>query len=161
MKYWLKTKYRQIKRTLYFLPIIWKGRDFDYRYSLELFKHQLMRTAIFLESGECYSVDSLKTAKRIRTAVELLDKVYDEEYYMEYLDIVKDKYGDNAVGSFFERIPGGDGSHYLKYNYEYWDNAEEVGAFMKSEREKSQKKQRKAERLLWEFISHNIRYWWD
>ena len=27
--------------------------------------------------------------------------------------------------------------------------------------EKSRKKQKKAEKLLWEFIGHNIKHWWD
>jgi hypothetical protein len=26
---------------------------------------------------------------------------------------------------------------------------------------KSRQKQKKAEQLLWKFIGHNIRYWWD
>ena len=48
--YWFKRKYRQIQRVIDFLPIIWNGFDFDYRYSVELFKKSLERQAKFLES---------------------------------------------------------------------------------------------------------------
>ena len=47
--YLFKRKWRQIKRVIDFLPIIWKGYDWDYRYAVELFQHQLKRTADQIE----------------------------------------------------------------------------------------------------------------
>ena len=58
MMYWFRRKYEQIQRVIDFLPIIWKGFDFDYHYSLELFKKQLERQAKFLESDKPYSSDA-------------------------------------------------------------------------------------------------------
>ena len=108
MRYWFKRKYRQIERTLSFLPIIWKGFDFDYIYSIELFKKQLERQATFLESDRALTMEAQNNAKKIRTAIRLMDKVYDEEYGYE-----------------------------------------------------SKNKQKKAHKLLWDFIEHNIQNWWD
>ena len=35
----IKQFFRRLKRTIDFLPIIWKGFDFDYRYAIELFQY--------------------------------------------------------------------------------------------------------------------------
>ena len=76
--------FRRLKRVWDFLPIIWKGYDFDYAHAINLFKYQLERTADFMESDKAMTVDADIRAKRIRTAIELLQKVYDEDYGCEY-----------------------------------------------------------------------------
>ena len=161
MIYWFKRKYRQVKRVLDYLPIIWKGYDFDYRYAIDLFKHQLIRTSNFMESDRAYAIDSDMRAKRIKTAIELLDKVYDEEYGMEYIDQIKDIYGDNVLDHWFEDAGNNDGSSFLRYEYEKWDNCEEVEQTKNRLFKLSREKQIRSEKLVWEFISHNIRGWWD
>ena len=47
--WYIKRKYRQIKRIFEFFPLIWNGADFDYRYAIDLFTYQLSRTADYLE----------------------------------------------------------------------------------------------------------------
>ena len=110
--------FRRLKRVWDFLPIIWKGYDFDYWYSIELFRYQLERTANQIEKSDII-VDAPHVVSRIRTAVRLIDIVYKEKY----LDDID------------------------------WDNDEEL----KNALDKTDK----AERILWKFIEHNIRQWWD
>lgn len=162
----IKQFIRRIKRTMSFLPIIWKGYDFDYRYALELFKYQLKRTADFMESDRAMTMNAEIRAKRIRTAVELLQKVYDEEYGCEYQDKLKELYGDNVMDWEFIELDkknkyGGQPRYELKWIYEKWDNAEEVEGMKNKLFNESQEKQKRAEELVWKFISHNIRGWWD
>ena len=157
----VKRFFRRVKRVMDFLPMIWKGYDYDYRYAIELFQYQLERTADFMESDRVLTVDADIRARRIRTAVELLQKVYDEEYGCEYQDKLKEMYGENVLDWSFEDTGDGDGSSYLRYRYEMWDNAEEVQRMMNKLFLESQAKQERAEKLVWKFISHNIRYWWD
>ena len=114
----IKQFIRRVKRTYAFLPIIWKGYDFDYWYSIELFRYQLERTADQIEKSDII-VDAPHVVSRIRTAVKLLDRVYND-YYLEQVD---------------------------------WDD--------NSSLEKALKQDAKAERILWKFIGHNIRGWWD
>lgn len=102
----IKQFIRRVKRTYAFLPIIWKGYDWDYGYAIELFRYQLERTADFLESDRAVTMDAHLHAQKIRTAVRLIDMVY----------------GDEMI------------------SFERW---------------------KKAERILWKFISHNIKHWWD
>ena len=157
----IKQFIRRVKRTYVFLPIIWKGYDSDYRHAVDLFKYQLERTADFMESDKAMTVDADIRAKRIRTAVELLEKVYEEEYGCEYQDKLRELYGPDVLGWWFEDTGKGDGSSYLRQVYEKWDNSEEVQRMMNKLFLESQTKQKRAEELVWKFISHNIRGWWD
>ena len=157
----VKRFFRRVKRVMDFLPMIWKGYDFDYRYAIDLFQYQLERTADFMESDQTLTVDADIRARRIRTAVELLQKVYDEEYGCEYQDKLKEMYGENVLDWSFEDTGDGDGSSYLRYRYEMWDNAEEITKVKYKLYDESKAKQKRAEELVWKFISHNIRYWWD
>ena len=45
--------------------------------------------------------------------------------------------------------------------YESWENAEEIKMRIQELSKLSKEKQARAERLLWQWINHNIRYWWD
>ena len=157
----VKRFFRRVKRVMDFLPMIWKGYDFDYRYAIELFQYQLKRTAEMMESDQAMTVDADIRARRIRTAVELLQKVYDEDYGCEYQDKLKELYGENVLDWWFEDTGKGDGSSYLRLEYEKWENSEEIAKVKHKLYDESKAKQKRAEELVWKFISHNIRYWWD
>ncbi len=158
IKYFFKRKYQQVERVIDFLPIIWNGFDFDYSYSIELFKKQLERQAKFFESGKSYSARAKQDASRIRTAIRLMDKVYNDEYELEWVDKLKEEYGSDILDFKFEDTGRGDGTSYLKYKYEDLN----MRSKMKKELIKeSREKQKRAHKLLWDFIEHNIQYWWD
>ena len=166
MKYFFRRKWEQIKRVMDFLPIIWKGYDFDYRYSIELFQHQLKRQAEFLESDKAMTITAKDEAKRIRTAIKLLNKVYDGDYEEEYIDKIEKLYGK----THFKFIPSDyiteDGAN--TYELKSWnENAvdekhqEEIDELRREMMLLSREKQEKAHKILWNFIEHNIRNWWD
>jgi hypothetical protein len=46
-----------------------------------------------MESDKAMTVDANVRAKRIRTAIKLLNKVYDDEYGLEYMDTIEKLYG--------------------------------------------------------------------
>jgi hypothetical protein len=121
--WWIKQKYQQIKRVIDFLPMIWSGNDWDYFYSLELFQKQLERTATYLESDKAVTQNAKIHAQKIRTALRLMDIVYDDTYITEFLEG-----NDSKNGEEFVRV---------------------------------MKKQKRAHKLLWDFIEHNIQSWWD
>jgi hypothetical protein len=102
--YRIRRKYQQIKRVIDFLPIIWNGFDFDYMYSIELFKKQLERQAELFESDKLNSDRSKQNASRIRTAISLMDKVYNGDYELEWMDTIRKKYGNDVFNwEFVER----------------------------------------------------------
>jgi hypothetical protein len=161
IKYFFKRKYGQVKRVIDFLPMIWNGFEFDYSYSVQLFRKSLERQAQFFESDKSYSDRSKQDASRIRTAIRLMDKVYDEEYGSEYQDKLKQLYGENVLDFWFEDTGEGNGSSFLRWEYEKWDNSEEIKDVQKKLFLESKQKQKRAHKLLWDFIEHNIQYWWD
>ena len=161
IKYFFKRKYQQVERVIDFLPIIWNGFDFDYSYSIELFKKQLERQAKLFESGKSYSARAKQDASRIRTAIRLIDKVYDEDYGVEWADILEKKYGKDVLDWEPEDTSDGTVYSFIIQKYEKWDNAEEIKTVKTALIKKSIKKQKRAHKLLWDFIEHNIQYWWD
>ena len=159
----IKHYYRRVKRTLEFIPIIWKGYDWDSYYAFELLKYQLNRTADHLESEKACTFSAKDNAKKIRTATRLLEKVINAEYSMEYLKAMEDLYGDGCDLVF---IPTGDsyGSCTLASKYETEKSPAEIKSYKDTQIElmnNAQKKQEKAERILWEYIKHNRQNWWD
>jgi hypothetical protein len=161
MVYWIKRKYRQIERTLSFLPLIWNGFDFDYRYATDLFRKQLERIADEMESDRGILENAKTNAQKIRTAIRLMDKVYDDEYGCEYQGKLKELYDENVLDWWFEDTGKGDDSSYLRYEYEKWDNSEEIKKVERKLFLESKNKQKRAHKLLWDFIEHNIQNWWD
>ena len=164
--YWLKRKYQQIKRVIDFLPMIWKGYDFDYMYSIDLFKKQLERTATFLESKKTYSESAKINAQKIRTAIRLMDKVYNEEYSSEYMIQIDKLYGTTHY-EFVDiggRNENGDSLTNLVLRN---DNAvdeehqKEINEVRYQMMIHYREKQDRAHKLLWDFIGHNIQRWWD
>ena len=166
IRHWLKRKKNQINRVFDFLPIIWNSYDFDYRYSIDIFKKSLERQADYLESNNSHTESASHNASRIRTAIRLMDKVYEDEYSTEYLDELHDKYGK----SFFSFVPtervdeNGESYYRLEVTYEHAkddDHNKEINKICSEMMTKSNDKQKRAHKLLWEFVEHNILHWWD
>lgn len=162
--YPFKRFFKGIKRIIEFTPIIWKTYDWDYHYAIDLFAFQLERIAKSLESPNSLGVDSKQRAMRIRTALKLMKKVYDDEYGMEYFDIMEKKYGKYHMD--FVKTDIDSDTYQIVTRYGEVDQyTEEEYSKIKEEENKlfneSQKKQEKAEDVLWKLIRHNLRWWWD
>lgn len=163
--YWVKRKIQQIKRVIDFFPLIWNGFDFDYRYAIDLFKKQLERIAKDMETNgrlECSDVN----AQKIRTAIKLMDKVYEEEYAHQYLDTIDKMYGRTHYD--FEELDELDSNGDPYYKLVHWNEGavndkhqKEIDEVRHEMMLLSQDKQKRAHKLLWDFIEHNIQKWWD
>jgi len=165
--YFFRRKYRQIQRVIDFLPMIWNGFDFDYKYSIELFKKQLERQAKHLESERAHTLSAPINAQKIRTAIRLMDKVYDDEYGLEYMDTIEKLYGkthydfveltekSKRTGEFLYKLKL---RNELAVDEQHQKEIDEVRNQMII---RSQERQKRAHKLLWDYIEHNIRWWWD
>lgn len=164
--YWFKRKWSQVKRVWDFLPLIWKGYDWDYHYAVELFQHQLKRMANHIGSDKAWSLEHKQTASRIRTAVELMQKVYDEEYGTEYIDHIEFAYGktkyefveleekDENGDPYYKMVHSNELAVDEKHQKEIDELRHQMFLFYRD-------KQKRAHRLLWDFVEHNIQRWWD
>ena len=158
--------FNKIKRVIDFLPIIWNGEDFDYKYALELFQHQLKRTSKYIDS-QGYHMGNQNTANRINTAVELIDKVYDGEYDFESIRKFERLYGKPRIefikSDNFES-PSGEPMYELKQIFPSAiteEDNERLSELLSKFTRKGMEKTKRAESVLWRFISHNIKNWWD
>ena len=168
--YFFRRKYRQVRNVFRWLPIIWNQFDFDYRYSLEVFKFQLLKQADNMETNGML-LGSENRAKRIRTIIALMDKVYDDEYAMEYYDKSIKLYGKyeykfvpinettyNPITKKVEEL-----SEMVQVWEMNWTKEElvdidtHIGQMMID----SAAKQKRAHKLLWELVEHNIQGFWD
>ena len=163
--YWFRRKYRQIKNVINWIPVVWNQFDFDYRYSLDVFKHQLMKQAKYMDSDNAIGVNSKYDAEKIRMICRLMDKVYKDEYACEYLDRIKQTYGEDAYDWIFEDISDKPGYKSMHWKYEVDEKYSELRNEIKSNNDKwfkeSLAKQERAHKLLYTLLEFYIRRWWD
>lgn len=152
----------KIKRVVEFLPVIWKGSDYDYIYAINLFEYQLKRTADYLDSDEALSLDSKIQARKIRTVLNLMDKVYNEKYLYEYMDTIERLYGEECTSIVpIEGTPIRYGLKVTHANAKDEEHEKEILEHKNLLSKLAYEKHEKAHRLLWKLIEHRIRRWWD
>ena len=98
--------------------------------------------------------------------MELMEKVYDEEYQFEYINKIEEKYGKSSFD--FQETNGLDENgdpYYTMVEIFEEDYTQEELAVIEEEKTEAmwaaRAKQAKAHKLLWNYIEHNIRNWWD
>jgi hypothetical protein len=95
-----------------------------------------------------------------------MDKVYDEAFALEYISKIEEKYGKSYFE--FEELDRLDknGDPYYEM-VEKWkiDYTKDQLSLIEQEKNtmmwEARAKQKKAHRLLWNYIEHNIQRWWD
>ena len=165
MMYWLKRKWRQIKKTLDFIPLIWNSYDFDYRYSIDLFKKHLEYQALEMESRGRLEYSNVN-AQKIRTAIKLMEKVYDEEYAHQYMNTIDKLYGRTHYDfvELEEKDKRGEPLYKLELRNEGAideEHQKKIDEHRTELMKNGLEKQKRAHKLLWDFIEHNIQRWWD
>ena len=156
----------RVKRVIEFIPVIWKGYDSDYSSSIDIFKYQLTRTADYLESDKAWSLPAKTNASKIWTAVELMEKVYNEDYAMEYMDDIEFLYGKSKheFVELDEKDENGDPYYTMKITNEKAvdeQHQKEIDEVRHQMFLRSKGRQERAHKLLWSYIEHNILKWWD
>jgi hypothetical protein len=152
----IKWFFKQLKRSLAYFKHSWGGYDWDYGYSVDMFKYSLQRLHDNLNSRNAYSIDSKQQAMRLKTIIELMEKVYNEGYGLEYQDKLEKMYGKDVLNLGFEAV-NDEEFFSVQYQYKTRDNADEIDKTHKELFALSQEKQERAHKLLWKLVEHNIR----
>lgn len=76
---------RSINSLIRWFPIIWEDRDWDDYFIWEILKNKLRWQAKYIGDRDLHTRAQLD-AKRMRWCANLIDKVQDEFYQMEYMD---------------------------------------------------------------------------
>ena len=162
---------RGIKNIIYWLPIIWKDRDWDYYYIYIVLKHKLQNLHDGLTKRNLY-VNVEHDTKYIRLCINLINKLTTDYYETEYLDYFK-------TNDTFEPTVGRNSKSFILVSVIIEDNSEEY--FKKyplivkklnlpketpEERKTlalrvAQKNHARAKKLLFDILNNKIEYWWD
>jgi len=155
----IKLFFRRLKRLIDYIPVVWAGGDYDYGYSIDMFRYQLGRTADFIEKNG-HLENSKVIALNIRTACGLIDNGY-LGGYVERAD------------AEFERQYGSCDIQFVDYdddNFEvimWWENAsdqehnKEINEYYSAHMTAAYAKADRAKELAWKYIHKNIETWWD
>lgn len=175
---WYKNLKQGIKNLWYWLPVIWKDRNYDEHYIYEVLKHKLKAQAKYIGDKNRYT-KAQQDARRMIICTKLIQLCQDETYDIEYMDYVKDR-------SWF--TPCEDDPDHFDWNNEII--AEDLNDFFKKypliykrvmngegpftldgKNEKEIKRriamnichinQQRAHKLLFKIIEQNINSWWD
>ncbi len=170
-----------VNKLIRWFPIIWKDRDWDDHYIWELMKNKLRWQAKYIGDRDIHTRAALD-AKRMRLCANLIDKVQDEFYQIEYMDYfeskywfepVKDKPGYSSMES--ETLSENFDAYFKKYPLVYKKvlTNKELQIFGIEPREgEDDVKQRiamnigrynheRARKLLFRIMEENIEGWWD
>lgn len=161
-----------IKNLYYWLPIIWKDRNYDHTYILKILKHKLKSQAEYIGSKNRHTC-SLQHKRDMLICADLLDKLENDFYSSEYYDYAKDKH-------WFEPIPGKEG--YSEWKMEnIWEKYDEYfkkypiiyRKVINDGKVKNLSDKRliamsiarinsdRASKLLFKIMEENIFKWWD
>ena len=143
------------KQVFFWLPIIWKTRDFDYGYMLEMFELKMKKMLDFLNSDNAVAEQQEKDLLALKRCVEILNIISNETYRDIVFDDHYKKYPIKPLNEWFADNPEYPSRHVMK-------NME--GDELKSFKEAYENSEKLHSELLSEFcnlFSTHYRNWWD
>ena len=163
-----------VKNIVYWLPVIWKDRNWDHRYIYTILQHKLKAQSKYIGDRGIH-VTAKRDVEIMMTCVRLIDKVGDEFYSSEYWDYHKSKHwftpdekeGYNVWNSrtleenfndyfkkyplIYKRVMNGEGPFKLDGSNDKQRIAMNIGRI----------NEKRAHDLLFKIINENINKWWD
>ena len=164
-----------IKNLRYWLPVIWKDRNWDHRYIFDILKHKLKAKADFISSRGIH-VSAERDAEKMMTCVRLIDKVQEDFYQMEYMDYEKTKHWfepceDKEGYSTWEsrQLEENFDDYFAKYpliykrvmNGEGWLKIEDENDKHRIASNIAHINHDRARKLLFKILEQEIERWWD
>ena len=164
------------KNLWYWLPVIWKDRNWDHRYIFEILKHKLEAQGKYIGKNGIH-LNNWKDERDMMTCVRLIDKVSEEFYQMEYMDYHKTKHWfepceDKEGYSTWEslEIEENFDAYFAKYPLIYKRVLNGEGIVKREGREDDKKiiainiahiNHDRARKLLFKIMEQEIERWWD
>lgn len=173
-QYILRNIKQGVKNIIYWFPIVWKDRNWDDSYIFDILKHKLKAQAKYIGSRGIH-VNAKRDAEWMMTFVGLMDKIESAFYQMEYMDFHKTKHWfeptENEGYSTWEsrELEENFDEYFAKYPLIYKRVLNGEGPFTpEDENDKhriamniAQLNHKRARKLLFKIMEHNIESWWD
>jgi len=170
------TVYQGISKIIYWLPIIWKDRDWDSHYTFVMLSHKLKAQADHISKNNRHT-RAQHDARNIRICVDLIEKVREEDYATEYLDYTVTKNwfepcNDKEDYSTWEskEVSETFDDYFKKYPLIYKRVLNGEKRFGKNERDSNKYtiamnmaciNQTRANNLLHKILKDEMKSWWD
>jgi len=165
---------RGIKNLWYWLPIIWKDRNWDHQYIFDILSHKLKAQSEYI-GGRDIHINAKRDAEVMMICVRLIEKVKDEYYGMEYMDYHKTKHWFEPAGKegystweskeIYENFDDYFAKYPLVYkrvlNGEGWLKIEDENDKDRIASNIAHINHDRARKLLFKIIEQNIEKWWD
>jgi hypothetical protein len=165
---------RGIENLWYWLPVIWKDRNWDHQFIFDILSHKLKAQSAYI-GGRGIHVSAERDAEIMMTCVRLIEKVKDEYYGMEYMDYHKTKHwfepADKEGYSTWEskELEENFDDYFAKYpliykrvmNGEGWLKIEDENDKDRIASNIAHINHDRARKLLFKIIEQNIEKWWD
>ena len=166
-----------IKNLWKWLPIVWKDRDWDYRYLITVLEFKLKKQSEYIGSKDRHT-QAKRDSEVMMTCVRLLKKFGDEYYSSEYVDYFKSKHSwvkddDERYYTVNSKIIVEDFDEYFKkYPLIYKRVLNGEGPFpLDGDNDKYVKKSiamnisnvnhNRVRKLVFKIMENNIEKWWD
>ena len=165
-----------IKNIWYWLPIIWKDRNWDYNYIFDIMTHKLKAQSKYIGSRGTH-LSAERDAEIMMTCVRLMKLVQEDTYSSEYSDYHKTKHwledieDKPGLSSWESRLLEENFDDYFnKYPLIYKRVLNGEGVFGRKGREDNKQviamnishiNHDRAKKLLFKLMEENIERWWD
>lgn len=135
---------------------MWRDRDYDYSFLLEIMQFKLQKMCVKFGSSQTV-VDSEDSVRYMRICISLIEKIKDGHYEFEPNDYLSDCGigGEKSTLDFFKKYPGS----YRKAmsdprfsNYIQSDEGIAIATGMV--------RNEKARRILFSILNQKIQHWW-
>lgn len=171
---WFLEFIRGIQNLIHWLPVIWKDRHWDDHYIFEVLKHKIKLQRKYIVDSNRHTRVNIDN-RDMTIVLNLIERVQDEYYALEYLDYVKSKFRFEPTGL----LHNGEETYSMEQDviFENYDAylkkyRTSVRAVMKSNMETTidksklcfqvaQYNQQKAHNLLFRILNERLTWWWD
>ena len=171
---WFLEFFRGIQNLINWLPVIWKDRHWDDFYIFEVLKHKIKLQRKYIVESNRHTRVPIDN-RDMTIVLNLIERVQQEYYGIEYLDYVDSKFEFVSTGNLYE----GEDTYSMEEtiiseNYDAflkkYPNA--VRAVIKKDMRAATDKrllclgvalhnQDKAHKLLFKILNERITWWWD
>lgn len=88
---------RRLKNLVYWFPVIWRDRDWDYGFLLKLIRHKLAAMERCFASADAVSADAGKLASDMHDVVTCLDKYLADDFCAERFAAHVERWGAQVL----------------------------------------------------------------
>jgi len=164
-----------VKNLWYWLPIIWKDRNWDHQFIFDILSHKLKAQSAYIGGRDIHQ-NAKRDAEIMMTCVRLIEKVSSEWYSMEYMDYHKTKHwfepvSDKPGYSSWEsrELEENLDDYFAKYpliykrvmNGEGWFKIDNENDKQRIAMNIAHINHDRARKLLFKLMEQNIEGWWD